>query len=128
MYGVWIEFRILKHSCVDCYYYGKLCGLGRGKLCSLVFSRGDPRRFIEREVSWADLLPDFMVAILPAIVVILLVRDFNWLVLVLLVLLFVLSFGGNAVIRGSFTCKHCKQREIGCPAERLFNKESQETS
>ena len=69
-----------------------------------------------------------MVAILPAIVVILLVRDFNWLVLVLLVLLFVLSFGGNAVIRGSFTCKHCKQREIGCPAERLFNKESQETS
>ncbi len=128
-YCVWIELRILKHSCVDCYYYGKLCGLGRGKLCSLVFGKGDPQRFIDKEVSWADLVPDFMVAILPAIAaVILLIRDFTWPVLGMLVLLFVLSFAGNAVIRGSFACKHCKQRELGCPAERLFNKESQATS
>ena len=66
---------------------------------------------------------------MPAIVpVILLVRDFTWLVLVLLVLLFVLSFGGSAVIRGSFACKRCKQRDIGYPAERLFNKKSPATS
>jgi len=129
LYCVWIELRILKHSCVDCYYYGKLCGLGRGRLCSLVFNKGDRQRFIEREVSWVDVLPDFMVAILPAVAaIILLVRDFTWLVLGLLILLLVLSFAGNAVIRGSFACKHCKQRELGCPAERLFNKESQATS
>jgi len=129
LYCAWIEFRILKHSCVDCYYYGKLCGLGRGKLCSLVFGKGDPQRFIEKQVSWADLLPDFMVAILPAVAaLILLIRDFTWSVLVLLVLLLMLSFGANAVIRGSFACKHCKQRELGCPAERLFNKESQAIS
>jgi hypothetical protein len=129
LYCVWIELRILKHSCVDCYYYGKLCGLGRGRLCSLVFDKGDPQRFIDKDVSWFDLLPDFMVMILPAIAaVILLIRDFTWLVLVLLVLLLVLSFGANAVIRGSFACKHCKQRELGCPAERLFNKESQTTA
>ncbi|MHC4435092.1 MAG: hypothetical protein ACYTBS_24925 [Planctomycetota bacterium] len=129
LYCVWLEFRIMKHSCVDCYYYGKLCGLGRGKLCSLVFSEGDPQRFINKEVSWADLVPDFMVAILPAIAaVILLIRDFTWSILGLLVLLLVLSFGANAVIRGSFACKYCKQRELGCPAERLFNKESRTTT
>ena len=129
LYCVWLEFRILKHSCVDCYYYGKLCGLGRGRLCSLVFDKGNPQRFIDKEVSWFDLLPDFMVAILPAIAaIILLIRDFTWPVLALLVLLLVLSFGANAVIRGSFACKYCKQRELGCPAERLFNKESRATS
>ena len=129
LYCVWIELRILKHSCVDCYYYGKLCGLGRGRLCSLVFGRGDPQRFIDKDVSWLDLLPDFMVMTLPAIAaVILLIRDFTWPVLVLLVLLLVLSFGANAVIRGSFACKYCKQRELGCPAERLFNKESRAAS
>ena len=129
LYCIWLEFRIMKHSCVDCYYYGKLCGLGRGRLCSLVFGKGDPQRFIDKEVTWADLVPDFLVAIFPMIAaVILLVRDFTWLILAMLILLLMLSFGANAVIRGSFACKHCKQRELGCPAERLFNKESQTTS
>jgi hypothetical protein len=37
-----------------------------------------------------------------------------------LAVLIALSFVGNAVLRGSFACKYCKQREIGCPAEKLF--------
>ncbi len=128
LYCAWIEFRILKYSCVDCYYYGQLCGLGRGKLCSLLFKKGDPQRFVEKEISWPDILPDFMVSIFPAIGgIILLIMDFSWLILLLLLALVALSFGGNAVIRGSFACRHCKQREIGCPAERLFSKESPKT-
>jgi len=129
LYCLWIEFRILKYSCVDCYYYGKLCGLGRGKLCALMFKKGDPQRFVEKKISWIDILPDFMVSIFPAIGgIILLIMDFSWLILLLLLALLALSFGGNAVIRGSFACRHCKQREIGCPAERLFSKESQKTN
>jgi hypothetical protein len=50
------------------------------------------------------------------------VRDFTWLVVVMLAILVVLSLGGNAVVRGSFACKYCKQRQIGCPAEKLFGK------
>jgi hypothetical protein len=66
-----------------------------------------------------------MVSIFPAIGgIVLLVRDFSWLILLLLITLLALSSGGNAVIRGSFACRHCKQREIGCPAERLFSKET----
>ena len=121
LYCLGIEIRILRMSCVDCTYYGGLCGLGRGKLCALLFKKGDPDRFAEKQVSWPDMLSNFMVTIFPlAGGIIRLIRDFSWLLVVTLAVLIVLSFVGNAVIRGSFACKYCKQREIGCPAEKLF--------
>lgn len=123
IFCLWIELRILKESCVNCYYYGKTCGLGRGKLCALLFKEGNPESFIEKEIAWKDLIPDFLVLIFPLVGgIIILIRDFNWLILVLMVILVMLSMGGNAVIRGSLACKYCKQRELGCPAEQLFNK------
>ena len=124
LYCLWIEISVLRGSCVDCYYYGKICGLGKGKLCSLLFKKGDPKKFVEKEVSVSKILPDFMVFIIPIVGgIILLVRNFTLFLLVMLAILVILSFGGNAVIRGSFVCKHCKQREIGCPAEKVFRKE-----
>ena len=66
---------------------------------------------------------DFMVLIFPLIGgIILLIRDFTWLILILMVILVILSMGGNAILRGSLACKYCKQKELGCPAEQLFNK------
>ena len=32
-----LEYRLLKISCVNCYYYGKWCGFGKGKLSALLF-------------------------------------------------------------------------------------------
>ena len=123
IFCLWIELKILKGSCVNCYYYGKTCGLGRGRLCGLLFNKGNPESFSEKEISWKDLIPDFMVLIFPLIGgTIILIRDFNRLILILMVILVVLCMGGNALIRGSLACKYCKQRELGCPAERLFNK------
>jgi len=122
-YCLWIEIRILKGSCVGCFYYGKLCGLGRGKLCPFLFRRGDPRKFAEKEASWSMMLPDFIVLLLPLIGgIILLITEFEWLLLAMLAMLAILSFAGNAIIRGSLACKYCRQREIGCPAEKLFSK------
>jgi hypothetical protein len=123
LFCFWLEFRVLKYSCVNCYYYGKICGSGKGKLCSLLFKPGDPQAFARKEISWVEVIPDFLVSIIPLIGgIILLVLDFNWLTVVLLILLLALAFGGNAVIRGAFMCKHCRQRELGCPAEKLFRK------
>jgi hypothetical protein len=124
MFCLWIELRIFRGSCVNCYYYGKTCGLGRGKLCGLVFKKGNPEGFAEKEVSWKDLIPDFLVLIFPLIGgIIILIRDFTWLILALMVVLAILWLGGNALIRGSLACKYCKQKELtGCPAEQLFNK------
>jgi hypothetical protein len=50
------ELHIMRMSCVDCYYYGKRCAFGRGKIASLLFKRGDPKRFIAKTISWKELL------------------------------------------------------------------------
>ncbi len=123
LYCLVIEIRILKHSCVNCYYYGKICGLGRGKLGPLLFKKGDPKKFIEKKNSWFIMLPDFMVVVFPIIGGILfLIWEFSWLLVAILTGLIIIFFGGNAIIRGSIACKYCKQREIGCPADELFSR------
>lgn len=118
-----LEYRLLKTGCTNCYYYGKICGFGKGKVCSWLFKPGnDPQWLGTKTVSWKEILPDFLVVLVPLVGgIVLLVHDFNWLVVLALAVLVILSTGGNAVIRSSFACKYCKQREIGCPAEKLFS-------
>ena len=124
LYCLGLEFRLLKGHCVDCYYYGKTCGFGKGKLCSWLFKKGDPRKFSGMNISWADMLPDLIVLLGPVLGgIFLLVQDFTWLLAGLMVLLIVLSLSGNALVRGSLACKYCRQRELGCPAARLFGVE-----
>jgi hypothetical protein len=118
-----LEIRVMKRSCVNCYYYGKYCAFGKGKISSLFFKKGTPKAFLKRKISWKDILPDFLVSIIPLIAgIVLLILNFNWLLLILIVLLAILTSAGNSFVRGSLACKFCKQREIGCPAEQLFNK------
>ncbi|MBM3130137.1 MAG: hypothetical protein FJ009_16120 [Chloroflexi bacterium] len=122
LYCLGVELAILKGSCVHCYYYGKVCSFGRGKLCALFFKRGDPQNFLRRQISWKEILPDLLVALVPLLGgIALLIREFSWIVAGAMVVLVLLSFGGNALVRGSFACKFCKQRELGCPAEKLFS-------
>jgi hypothetical protein len=40
----------------------------------------------------------------------------------LVIMLVLLSTIGNSFVRGSLACRYCKQRDLGCPAEQLFNK------
>jgi len=124
-YIVFLEIRLLRKSCINCYYYGKRCAFGKGKLCSLFFKKGDIEKFAATEnITWKDLLPDMLVAIIPLIIgIVRLIMDFNWLLLLLVIILFLLVSKGNELVRGSLACKYCKQRETGCPAEKMFNKE-----
>lgn len=125
-YAVYIlamEFRLLRYHCTNCYYWGKTCGFGQGRLSALLFRRGNPADFCKNNFGWKDLIPDMLVSLVPFItgIVVLIIR-FNWIVLAALILILWLTTSGNGYIRGSLTCKYCKQREIGCPAELLFNK------
>ena len=54
--------------------------------------------------------------------IILLSYDFSFLRLGLILLLTIFFFGGTGFIRGSFACKYCKQKEVGCPAQEVFGK------
>jgi hypothetical protein len=118
-----LELRLMKLSCTHCFYYGKLCAFGKGRLSSIFFKKGSPEKFIEKQINWKDILPDFLVSIIPlAIGTVLLIIEFDWMLLILVIILFILAFPVNGFLRGSLACKYCKQREIGCPAEQLFNK------
>jgi hypothetical protein len=123
LYILGLEIRLMKHSCVNCYYYGKFCAFGKGKLSSLFFKKGNPKDFIKRKITWKDILPDFLVSIIPILAgIILLILDFSWPILLSIIILVILTSVGNGFVRGSLACKFCKQRKIGCPAEQLFNK------
>ncbi len=121
------EVRVMKMSCADCYYYGKWCALGRGKLAPLFFKRGDPQRFSKKSISWKELLPDMLVTIFPLVAgIVLLVKNFSWGIVLAMILLLALTFQGNYLVRTRIACAFCKQRELGCPAERFFNKKNPE--
>jgi hypothetical protein len=118
-----LEFRLISGHCVDCYYYGKTCAFGKGWLSALFFKKGNPEKFTGMKLSWKDIVPDFLAFIIPVPAgVLLLIQGFSWTVLVLILILLFLGFAGNAFVRGKLACRYCKQREIGCPAEKLFEK------
>jgi hypothetical protein len=118
-----LEFRLIKGHCVDCYYYGKMCAFGKGKISSIFFRKGDASKFCRKRMNWTDILPDFLVSLIPIVAgTIILTRDFNWSLLLAVLALFILTSAGNGAVRGQLACKYCKQREIGCPAQKLFSK------
>ena len=120
-----VHFKAEYKSTMDCFYYGKICGLGKGKIAPLFTKKGNPKRFLEKKISWYDLIPDFLVGIIPSIGgIILLINDFSYIVLGLIILLVIIFFGGAGFIRGSFACRYCKQKELGCPAQKIFTKEN----
>jgi len=124
LFILFLEFRLIHGHCLDCYYYGKTCAFGKGRLSSVFFQKGSMERFSQKQISGKDMLPDFLVFIIPLLAgFILLLRDFSWAVTILMIILFLLGFAGNAYVRGQLACRYCKQREIGCPAEKLFEKQ-----
>jgi hypothetical protein len=71
---------------------------------------------------WKDIVPDFLVFIVPVLAgIMLLIQEFTLNVLILIVVLLLLGFFGTALMRGQLACRYCKQREIGCPAAQLFD-------
>jgi len=117
-----LEIRLLKKSCTNCYYYGKKCAFGKGKICHLFFNKGESDKFFKK-ISWLEIIPDFLVFIIPMTIGILMMMiNFNFILLGLVIILFLFSSIVTGFIRGSLACKFCMQRYIGCPAEKLFSK------
>ncbi len=122
-YCLWLEVRVMRSSCPECYYYGKACAFGRGTIAAFLFKRRDPARFAMRTISHKQLFPDLLVLVFPMVGgVVLLVRAFSWSLAVLLFVLPALSLWGTYLVRSRIACRYCKQREIGCPAEKFFSR------
>ena len=126
IYCIFIELLVIFRSCKYCYYYGKICGLGKGKIAPLFVKHGKINKFVDRKISWFDLIPDFLVGIIPMVGgIIILIYDFSFIILGLIILLAIIFFGGTGYIRGSFACRYCKQKEFGCPAQEIFTKKKE---
>jgi hypothetical protein len=118
------EYRLISKHCVNCYYWGMTCGFGKGRLSALFFKRGDPAKFCNNDMSWKDMIPDLLISLVPFIIgIILMIIKFYFTLLFAASILIVLTTMGNGFIRGNLTCRYCKQRELGCPAQKLFNKD-----
>ena len=123
LYILALEYRLIRYHCPSCYYWGKSCGFGKGRLSSVFFKKGEPAKFCAKEMSWRGMIPDILVSLIPvAIGITLLIMQFDFIAFAALLLLVLLTTTGNRYIRGTLTCRNCKQREIGCPADALFNK------
>lgn len=122
-YILLMEFRVIKFHCINCYYWGKTCGFGKGRISALLFKQGKAELFCKKEMQWKDMIPDLLISLAPFIAgIIILIREFQFSILAALLLLVFLTTSGNSYIRSKLTCKYCKQGEIGCPADKLFNK------
>jgi hypothetical protein len=123
IYILILEIKLIRNDCINCFYWGKTCGFGKGRISSWFFQKGDPSKFCSHEISWKNMIPDILISLIPLITgIILIIIDYDFAILIFLIALVLLSTEGNEFIRGSLTCKHCKKRELGCPAYELFNK------
>ena len=123
LFCLWMEIRVLIISCRDCYYYGRLCAFGKGKICSLLFKKGVPERFKTKKITWIHLIPDFLVSLIPLVIGgFYLVTSFTWMRLSFILVLVIIAFPVTGFMRGSISCKFCRQKEMGCPAVQLFGK------
>ncbi len=122
-YCLLIEARVLKEGCINCYYYGKACFSGKGKICRLFFKKGDPNIFAKTQITWVNFVPELLISLVPlAAGIIILINNFTWTILLLLALLLILAFPVTGFLRGSLICNYCKQGKIGCPAAQMFDK------
>jgi hypothetical protein len=118
-----LEYRLISQHCTECYYWGKTCGFGRSRISALLFKQRDNSKFCQDTITWTYMIPDLLVSLLPFVTgIVLLIIKFDFLLLTAIVILLLLTTSGNGFIRGKLTCKFCKQRELGCPADKLFNK------
>jgi len=125
LYILILEYRLIKKHCVNCYYWGRTCGFGKGRVSALFFKKGDGSKFCEKNMTWKDMIADFLVTLIPVVVgIVMLIMNFDTTLLIAILLLMLLTTYGNNAIRGQLTCKYCRQRALGCPAEKLFNKKN----
>jgi hypothetical protein len=125
LYVFILELNLIKNHCTSCFYWGKTCGFGKGRISALFFKKGDPSKFCNHSFTWKDMIPDLLVSLIPLVTgIILLITDFNFPLLFAVLILIFFTTSGNGFIRGTLTCRYCKQNELGCPAQSLFKKDN----
>lgn len=103
-----------KLVCTNCYYYGKWCGTGWGKLAALFFKQGSIDNFSRSIGIKLAPLTYGLLSLIPLVLgIVAVIREFTIPRVSVPVLLFLISFYSGAVSRGK-ACANCKMRTV-CP-------------
>jgi hypothetical protein len=113
--AVLMVFVVLRRLvCVNCYYYGKLCPSGWGKLAALMFKQGSMDKFgTSIGVKLAPATYGLLSLIPLGFVIAAMVQDFEVAQPVVLVLLLAMSAYSGTISRKK-SCVNCKMR-LSCP-------------
>lgn len=109
--GIMLVFVLRKHLCTHCFYYGKICGTGWGKLAACLFKKNSGNyEFGGKLASITWMLAMFLPLIGMTIALIL-----NWfsITVTLLLVAFIILTCVNFLIHKK-SCEKCKMRFV-CP-------------
>lgn len=111
---IMVYFVLRKMACTNCYYYGKLCPIGWGKLSAWLFGPGDIREFSTCAAIKVAPATYGLLTLIPLVLcVVALVREFTPArITVLALLLAVGAYSGTIGRRQS--CTTCKMK-LMCP-------------
>ena len=111
---IMVGFVLRKIVCTNCYYYGKWCSTGWGKLSALLFKEGEMEKFSKSiGVRIAPLVYGLM-SLVPAILLIVsLVREFTVPKIIILACLLLITVY-SAFISRRKGCANCKMKLV-CP-------------
>lgn len=103
-----------KLVCTNCYYYGKRCSIGWGKLSAMLFSRGNIEKFSTcTGVKVAPLTYGLLTLIPLALCIVALIEEVTLARIIVLMLLLAISAYSGSIGRKK-SCVNCKMKLI-CP-------------
>lgn len=103
-----------KVVCINCYYFGKLCAFGWGKLSAKMFKKGKIEDFNESIGIKLAPLTYVLLLIIPLVLIIIsIIQEFSWYKISVLIPLLLVSIYSVGISRKA-TCSKCKMRLI-CP-------------
>lgn len=114
-FAVVMVFGVLRWLvCTKCYYYGKWCPIGWGKLAALLFRKGNMEDFGKSiGVKLAPMTYGLLTLVPLVCVVVSMTQDFAIPKVIVLVGLLLHSVYSGAISRRS-SCKNCRMR-LACP-------------
>ena len=104
-----VQISLKKLNCTSCYYYGKSCYLGWGKLTAICFKQdsGDQEKGMKLAISYILQLPVILIASLIAGSI----YGFNALNIILLIIFVIINILQGLLLRKK-ACEVCKARFI----------------
>lgn len=103
-----------KIVCTNCYYYGKWCSTGWGKLAALLFKQGEMERFSKSTGVKIAPITYILMSLVPAVLLIIsIVQESSVQKIVVLGCLLLITVY-SAFINRKKSCRNCKMK-LACP-------------